>query len=73
MKTPYDFKEVTGFDTQVELAAYEKGREDEKAVLIKFIKNWSGKTNSHVGQLLYSKFIELKLEPDPTNDFAVQP
>jgi hypothetical protein len=73
MEIPHDFKEVTGFDTPVELAAYEKGREDEQAAVIKFIKNWSGKTNSHVGKLLYSKFIELKLQPDPTNDFAVQP
>lgn len=45
-------KEITGWDTPEERAAYDKGREDEEKVIIKFITKWDGKTNSGMGELL---------------------
>jgi hypothetical protein len=50
-----DYKEITGFETPSELAAYEKGREHEEKTIVKFIENWNGETNSHLGQLLADK------------------
>jgi hypothetical protein len=49
------YKEITGFETPAELAAYEKGREDEEKTIIKFIQDWKGETNSGLGQLLADK------------------
>ena len=50
-----DYKEITGFETPSELAAYEKGREHEQKTIVKFIENWNGETNSGLGQLLADK------------------
>jgi len=60
---PADFKQVTGFDTPSELAAYEKGRSDEQKVIIEWIGKWGGKSNSQMGQLLNKKFRELEETP----------
>lgn len=54
----HDFKTITGFDTPAEFEAYEKGREHEEAVLLKFIENWKGETNSLLGGLLARKVME---------------
>jgi len=53
MKNSY--KEITGFDTPSELAAYEKGREHEEVVILRFIEGWDGQTNSTLGGLLAKK------------------
>ena len=42
-----------------ELAAYEKGRLHEETVLLKWIKDWDGSTNSAMGELLKDKFNQL--------------
>ena len=52
---PKDYKEITGFDTPNELAAYEEGREHEQETIFKFIENWNGETNSRFGSLLSKK------------------
>jgi len=49
------YKEITGFETPSELAAYEKGREHEEKTIVKFIQDWKGETNSGLGQLLADK------------------
>lgn len=48
-------KETTGFDTNAEFSAYQKGREDEQEVVFKWIENWDGSTNSAMGDLLSKK------------------
>jgi hypothetical protein len=45
--------EITGFRTLAEMAAYEKGQEHREAVLIGFIKEWDGSTNSIFGKILH--------------------
>jgi hypothetical protein len=55
-----DRKTITGWETEAEERAYLKGRDDEERVLIDFIKNWNGNTNSHMGQLLHDK-INMKI------------
>ena len=56
---PSDYKQVTGFNNPAELAAYEKGRLHEETVLLKWIKDWDGSTNSAMGELLKDKFNQL--------------
>ncbi len=56
---PNDFKEVWGFDSPKELAAYEKGREHESATTLKWISDWDGGTNSGMGQILIDKYNQL--------------
>jgi NTP pyrophosphatase (non-canonical NTP hydrolase) len=58
-QVPDDFEKITGHKTPEEMAAYEKGREHEEAVFMKFIKEWDGKTNSHFGQAMYDTFERL--------------
>ncbi len=58
--TPEEMKEITGFSTNEEYHAYEKGREDEQEVMMKFIENWDGSTNSAAGELLDKKFKQYK-------------
>lgn len=53
-------KEAYGFDTAAEYTAYEKGRDDEQEVIVKWITEWDGSTNSSMGQILWDKFYELK-------------
>lgn len=56
-------KEITGFQTPSELAAYEKGRIDEEKVMVKFIGDWQpNETNSVLGQLLADKITKLQAE-----------
>ena len=56
-------KEITGFQTPSELAAYEKGRNDEEKVMVKFIGDWQpNETNSVLGQLLADKITKLQAE-----------
>ena len=40
--------------------AYEKGREDEQEVIMKWIEEWNGSSNSVMGALLKKKFNERK-------------
>ncbi len=54
-----DFKEITGFDSPKELAAYERGREHESATTLKWIEGWDGATNSGMGQILIDKYNQL--------------
>ncbi len=49
-------KSITGWNSQAEYEAYDKGRADEEDVLIAFIEKWTGSTNSALGSLLNSKF-----------------
>lgn len=58
-QVPDDFEKITGHKTPEEMTAYEKGREHEEAVFMKFIKEWDGKTNSHFGQAMYNTFKRL--------------
>lgn len=55
VEQPKDIKEVTGFNTMAEYQAYTKGRGDEQTVIMKFIEEWDGSTNSAAGALLASK------------------
>lgn len=57
---PADFKQVPGHDSPKEMIAYEKGREDEQEVIMKWIEQWDGSTNSAIGALLKKKFDESK-------------
>ena len=52
--------EQTGFYTLAEWSAYELGREHEQRVIIQFIKDWDGNTNSAAGQILNDKLKSLK-------------
>jgi hypothetical protein len=45
-------KEITGFWTVAEWAAYDQGREHGELIYYNFIKNWDGSTNSGMGQIL---------------------
>lgn len=54
-----DFKAMTGWDTPAEMAAYEKGREHEEELMIRFIAAWDGETNSGFGRILADKFKEI--------------
>lgn len=69
MREPYttdqDFFEHTGFLTHEELSAYEKGREDEASVWLKFIRDWKGESNSVLGQTLTDKVKEFTLPKTP--------
>lgn len=56
---PADFKQITGHNSPKEYAAYEKGREDEQEVIMKWIEEWNGSSNSVMGALLKKKFNEL--------------
>lgn len=53
-----EYRKITGFNTPEERKAYEEGRDDEQKVLIDFIRNWKGATNSGLGEILYNKFID---------------
>lgn len=55
-----EHKLITGWDTPEESYAYDKGRMDEESVIIKWIENWDGATNSSLGTLLIKKFNSLK-------------
>lgn len=56
-------KDITGFQTPAELTAYEKGRNDEEKVMVKFIGDWQpNETNSVIGQLLADKNNKLQAE-----------
>jgi hypothetical protein len=57
---PADFKQVTGHNSPKEMIAYEKGREDEQEVIMKWIEQWDGSSNSAMGTLLKKKFDERK-------------
>lgn len=50
---------ITGHNSPKEYAAYEKGREDEQEVIMKWIEEWNGSSNSVMGALLKKKFNEL--------------
>lgn len=54
-----DFKKITGWDTPAEMEAYEKGREHEEELMIRFIQAWDGETNSGFGRILADKFKEI--------------
>ena len=63
-------KEITGFQTPSELAAYEKGRNDEEKVMVKFIGDWQpNETNSVIGQLLADKNNKLQAELKSLQEF----
>src|SRR6185312_3283038 len=53
---PADFKKITGHDSPKEMAAYEKGREDEQEVIMQWIEKWDGSGNSVMGALLKKVF-----------------
>jgi len=55
-----DFKQVTGHDSPKEMAAYEKGREDEQQVIIEWIEKWDGSGNSVMGTTLKKVFEKLR-------------
>lgn len=55
-----DFKFNTGFYTHAELDAYEKGREHEESVILKWIGDWDFSANSVIGSLLMDKFNSFK-------------
>src|SRR6185312_12393126 len=57
---PADFKQVTGHDSPKEMAAYEKGREDEQQVIIEWIEKWDGSGNSVMGTTLKKVFEKLR-------------
>lgn len=59
-ETPSDYKEITGFDTIAEHAAYNKGREHEQMATLNFIEKWDGSTNSALGELLLKKLKRTK-------------
>lgn len=59
--TSEEHKKITGFNTPEESIAYDKGREDEETVLINWIINWDGSTNSRLGQILYDLCINTEL------------
>lgn len=48
----YNLFEYTGFYTMAEAEAYDLGRNHEQKVMVKFVKDWDGKTNSAMGSLL---------------------
>ena len=49
-----------GFKTDAEWLAYEKGKQDEETLILKFISEWNGETNSRLGELLTKKVNEIK-------------
>lgn len=55
-KLPKDYKDITGVNNPDELQCYERGRELQEKVMIKFIEKWDGSTNSEMGQILSDKF-----------------
>jgi hypothetical protein len=59
--TKEEHRKITGFDTLEEFIAYEKGYWDCQEVMIKFIENWDGNTNSSLGQILYNLCLEKEL------------
>ena len=56
------FKQITGWDTPEEMAAFEKGKEVEEAMIIRYIKEWQGETRSVLGQILSKKFAEVSIQ-----------
>jgi uncharacterized FlaG/YvyC family protein len=57
------YKDITGFESPSELAAYEKGREHQENVMVKFIDDWTpNETNSVIGQLLADKTKQVQAE-----------
>jgi hypothetical protein len=58
-------KGITGFNTMAEYEAYNKGRADEEKVILKFIEEWNGETNSEMGSLLASKLPAREQAVDP--------
>lgn len=59
-KISEEHEKITGWKTWEESYAYEKGREDEEIVMLKWIKSWDGSVNSGMGSILMKKFNELK-------------
>lgn len=49
-------KEITGFWTVAEWGAYELGREHEQKIIMKYIEEWDGSTNSVFGSLMQKNF-----------------
>lgn len=60
-----EMKKITGHDTLAEWAAYDLGREHMERVMIQFVEEWDGSTNSHFGELLMKKTKEIH---DKTGD-----
>ena len=51
-KKSYQDETVTSFSTAEENNAYEKGREYERGVMLKFVENYDGHTSSIMGSVL---------------------
>ena len=49
-----------GFKIDEEWLAYEKGKQDEETLFLRFISKWNGETNSRVGELLVKKLKQIK-------------
>lgn len=52
------FKKITGFNNPEEQAAYNKGYEDAEDLMVQYITNYNGYTNSSFGQLIHDKVKE---------------
>ena len=53
-------KTITGYETPAEFHAYQDGMDAEERVIVKFIEDWDGETNSELGKILMEKFKTLK-------------
>jgi hypothetical protein len=54
-----EFVKITGFNTPVEMSAYEKGRQHEEQAMMDWIEKWEGSVNSGLGELLRKKVEQL--------------
>lgn len=57
--THAEHQKITGHNTITESEKYDKGRDDEQEVVMEWIKNWDGSTNSALGTLLMKKLKEV--------------
>lgn len=55
-KEEAEYKEITGFDNYKELFAFERGSAYQLGAIFKWIEEWDGSTNSHLGNLLKKKY-----------------
>jgi len=53
-------KEITGFETPEEYAAYELGYANGQDQDYEYIRSWNDNNNSKLGMLLTKKFAELQ-------------